>query len=402
MRAEFAGFEEPKENWSKLPHALIEAMPQIETSGELKVILYILRHTWGYHNAQGKRDVEKKITLDEFMHGRRLRDRSRMDTGLGLSKPTIIDGLRRAEQHGFIEVDVDDSDGGRIKKFYRLKMSSSFTSYVKKPDPPGKETLHPTEKETIERNPREETHGADATHADKEEEILPHSGLALDSKKVHAPGGDSVYTELSGAAGEPVAVNPAVGNPTYAEMPLMDLPDDALHIVTEPDIAQETPPEPETSEGKEDLLVPAPDLLSEMRVVDVKQLPAETDWELLAKMERVGKKRAGVLKHCRARLNAPPLAVVIYQDVVEQFPNRKLWPEIVETVGEDEANLEFWEKVVIGYVGRGWNPFNVTNMLDFYRRREVPTNGRIGVGQIVPVDDTAISPDQTMIATAIW
>ena len=56
----FTGFNEPKENWSKLPNEFVDALPMIETIGEMKVILYILRHTWGFH------DDEKKITLDEF------------------------------------------------------------------------------------------------------------------------------------------------------------------------------------------------------------------------------------------------------------------------------------------------------------------------------------------------
>jgi hypothetical protein len=144
----FAGFPDPQENWSKLPHALIEALPLIETAGEVKVILYILRHTWGYQ------DEEKRITVDEFMNGRRRRDGSRIDDGTGLSKPTILDGLKRAEMHGFIEVEVDDKDKGRVKKFYRLRMQGStfFTPGVKTLDSKGKESLLRTEKETLERN----------------------------------------------------------------------------------------------------------------------------------------------------------------------------------------------------------------------------------------------------------
>jgi hypothetical protein len=143
----FNGFEEPKENWSKLPHAFIGALPLVETEGELKVILYILRHTWGFQ------DTEKKITLDEFKNGRKRRDRTRLDAGTGLSKPTIIDGLERAEQHGFINVEVNDSDKARVKKLYSLRMSKDFTPDVKELDTSGKEPLQRSEKETLERNP---------------------------------------------------------------------------------------------------------------------------------------------------------------------------------------------------------------------------------------------------------
>ena len=111
----FAGFEEPKENWSKLPHALIGALPQVSTISELKVILYILRHTWGYHES------ERRISLDEFRHGRKRRDGTRIDDGTGLSTNSIKDGIKRAVAGGFIIVDRDERDGARIKQYYRLK-----------------------------------------------------------------------------------------------------------------------------------------------------------------------------------------------------------------------------------------------------------------------------------------
>jgi len=147
---EFDGFTQPKSNFSKLPHQFIEILPQIETKGEMTVILYILRHTWGYQ------DQRKKITLDEFEHGRKKSDGTRIDSGTGLSRPTILDGLARAEKHGFIKIERDESDSARVKKVYSLRMEGSrnFTPDVKKSDTGGKESLHRSEKETIERNNR--------------------------------------------------------------------------------------------------------------------------------------------------------------------------------------------------------------------------------------------------------
>ena len=141
----FPGFPIPRENWSKLPHVFIEALPTIKTVGELKCILYILRHTWGFQ------DKDKKITVDEFMHGRKRRNRTRLDGGTGLSKTTVLVGLRQAEAHGFIMVEVDDNDKGRIKKYYSLKMQGT-TPGVQKLYPCGRETIPRTEKETLERN----------------------------------------------------------------------------------------------------------------------------------------------------------------------------------------------------------------------------------------------------------
>ena len=158
--ASFCGFEEPKENWSKLPHDLIAALPLVDTVGEMKVILYILRHTWGY------KDTEKKITLDEFEHGRKRKDGTRLDGGTGLSRTTIADGLSRAEKHGFIEITVDDHDLGRIQKIYRLKdRGSEVIPQGARSCPSDSQELHPrgpevdprTEKETSETNLRIDT-----------------------------------------------------------------------------------------------------------------------------------------------------------------------------------------------------------------------------------------------------
>lgn len=113
----FSGFEYPRENWSKLPHALINALPIFETKGELCVVLYVLRHTWGFGEAY------RRITLDEFEHGRRRRDGTRLDAGVGMGREAIIKGIRRAVKHGFLQVETDDRDGGRVRKVYSLRFN---------------------------------------------------------------------------------------------------------------------------------------------------------------------------------------------------------------------------------------------------------------------------------------
>lgn len=183
----FQGFRPPEQNWSKLPHAMIEALPLVETVGELKVILYILRHTWGYQEY----DDPKKITLDEFENGRRRRDRTRMDSGTGLSRPTIIDGLERAEKHGFIIVEYDESDSARVKKFYSIRTITAdeglrnFTPGVKELYPRGKETLPRSEKDTSETNLKKEGAGA---------QPLP----TLPEEQPPQPDSDSLFEEMFG------------------------------------------------------------------------------------------------------------------------------------------------------------------------------------------------------------
>jgi hypothetical protein len=152
MVGEFEGFESPEENWSKLPHALIEALPIIETVSEFKVITYILRHTWGF------KDEEKRITLDEFANGRKRKDGTRLDSGTGLTIPSIRDGLKRGIEHGFIEHHQDATDKARVKNFYSLRMREGEN--CKKDSPSGKKSLPRSEKETLERNSKKEKEGA--------------------------------------------------------------------------------------------------------------------------------------------------------------------------------------------------------------------------------------------------
>jgi len=175
----FSGFAPPVENWSKLPHELIDALPLIETIGEMKVILYVLRHTWGYQ------DEEKRITLDEFCDGRKRRDGSRLDNGTGLSKPTVIDGIERAVKHGFLEVETDERDKGRVKKLYRLTSSD-----VKNVDSCKQESLHRSEKDTPDRNLR------------KKEK--PASDAALFYGTEEPPQREPITTNLPASAQDPI------------------------------------------------------------------------------------------------------------------------------------------------------------------------------------------------------
>lgn len=115
------GFVIPETDYFKVPNDFIEAMSRISSLAELKIILYVMRHTWGFQEY----DTHKKITIDEFMSGRKLRTRERMDSGTGLSDTGVKEGTAKAIKDGFLECDVDDSDRGRVKKLYRIKLKNS-------------------------------------------------------------------------------------------------------------------------------------------------------------------------------------------------------------------------------------------------------------------------------------
>ena len=71
-----------------------------------------------------------------------------------------------------------------------------------------------------------------------------------------------------------------------------------------------------------------------------------------------------------------PPAVNIFRENAHRFPPKAWWSEVIQTVGEQIADLERWGQVVKCYVGLGWNPGNVRGMLDFFKRNEIPPDGK--------------------------
>ncbi len=154
----YTGFARPESNFFKMPNDWTNITAKITSLAELKVIEYVLRHTWGFQEY----GIAKKITTDEFMNGRKGKDGDRFDKGTGLSNRSIIDGLRRAVAHGLLIEKVDDRDKARVKKYYMLNMQPSndennpgvknLHTGVKKVHSKGEDSSQRSEKETIETN----------------------------------------------------------------------------------------------------------------------------------------------------------------------------------------------------------------------------------------------------------
>lgn len=68
-----------------------------------------------------------------------------------------------------------------------------------------------------------------------------------------------------------------------------------------------------------------------------------------------------------------PEAVEAFRRATQRYPNKATWAVIAETVGE---NISRWEQTVGAYVLMGWNPANVANMLDYFKRGEIPAPGQ--------------------------
>src|SRR5215213_4886533 len=139
-RTSFQGFDRPESNFFRMPNTWTDITAEINNIAELKVVEYILRHTWGYQEY----GVKKHITIDEFVNGRRRQDGSRMDKGTGLSERAVYDGLRKAVENGLIDEETDVSDRGRIKKSYSLRMRENVHSDADLQTlQSGVQTLHP-------------------------------------------------------------------------------------------------------------------------------------------------------------------------------------------------------------------------------------------------------------------
>lgn len=115
---EFKGFFWPGQDYyTNIPNDWFLECFKIDNKPELKVILYLTRHTWGYK----KRDAWLSISVNEFMYGR-WGSEGRLDDGTGLSEQSVRDGLHKAIEHGYVLEKVIHRDRARIEKLYKLKM----------------------------------------------------------------------------------------------------------------------------------------------------------------------------------------------------------------------------------------------------------------------------------------
>jgi hypothetical protein len=137
----FSGFRRPEQNWFRMPSNWTDITAGITSLAELKVVEYVLKHTWGYQEY----DITKRITIDEFMHGRRRKDGTRLDLGTGLTKASVIAGIKNAIEHGFLRVEVNDGDKARIKKFYRLRMAGELPQTPEEAESPPPSGVLPEE-----------------------------------------------------------------------------------------------------------------------------------------------------------------------------------------------------------------------------------------------------------------
>lgn len=123
----FQGFRSP--NYTQVPDQLFdELMPDLSGS-ELKVLLYIIRRTYGF-----KRNSDT-IALSQMLNGITKKDGTIQDRGAGVSKPSLLQALRSLQDQNIIIAERQESEkGGHSPTLYRVNEYS---------EPPGKETYPP-------------------------------------------------------------------------------------------------------------------------------------------------------------------------------------------------------------------------------------------------------------------
>jgi hypothetical protein len=100
----FEGFI--RSNTTPIPDVLFDELLSLLTGAELKVLLYIMRRTWGF-----KKDADA-IALSQFEHGITTQDGRVLDRGCGLNRETICKALKSLEKMGCIKSEKQFSKHG--------------------------------------------------------------------------------------------------------------------------------------------------------------------------------------------------------------------------------------------------------------------------------------------------
>src|SRR5918997_1679759 len=92
----FLGFQFP--NTTQIPNEVFDTLMPHLSGGELKVLLYICRRTFGF------RKDNDRISLSQIAHGITTKAGRVLDQGTGLSKRHVITALKTLEKRNIIKV----------------------------------------------------------------------------------------------------------------------------------------------------------------------------------------------------------------------------------------------------------------------------------------------------------
>lgn len=121
----FTGFRSP--NTTPIPDEVFDDLLAELSGAEVKVLLYICRRTFGW-----KKESDN-ISLNQMLYGITRKDGTRLDRGVGLSKPTLLRTIKSLSEKKIIIAEQRKSrEKGYEATNYRLHMCNA-------PDPLGQE-----------------------------------------------------------------------------------------------------------------------------------------------------------------------------------------------------------------------------------------------------------------------
>jgi phage replication O-like protein O len=117
-QATFPGFPFP--NTTQLPNDVIDSLMPSLSGGELKVLLYICRRTFGF------RKDSDRISLAQIAHGITTKTGKVLDHGTGLCKRHVINALKALEKKNIIIITREvDETGLNAVNTYSLNMAAA-------------------------------------------------------------------------------------------------------------------------------------------------------------------------------------------------------------------------------------------------------------------------------------
>src|SRR5215213_7430532 len=115
MQPKFEGFRFP--TTTPIPDEIFDDLMAELSGAELKVLLYICRRTFGF-----KKESDN-ISINQMLRGITKRDGSRLDGGVGLSKPTLLRAIKTLTKKKIVVAEQRDSkEKGHEPTNYRLHM----------------------------------------------------------------------------------------------------------------------------------------------------------------------------------------------------------------------------------------------------------------------------------------
>jgi DNA-binding transcriptional ArsR family regulator len=109
-------------NTTQTPNYFLDHLAPHLTEAELRVLLYVIRRTYGFHKHGDH------ISLSQLIDGIKRGDGSQLDEGTGLSKPSVLRGIKGLEERGILTVHRTPRQGKKPAE------TSYYTLAIEEPD----------------------------------------------------------------------------------------------------------------------------------------------------------------------------------------------------------------------------------------------------------------------------